>query len=111
MRLLHDLHVMNIRFELLRPGLRLCKPLVKISQLLAKLLDLMIAAAELLLVEAIGVIPLKKLLVGLVEMAAEFLFAHGVRTHCSRPERRARRDPVAHRSQVRWSLQPHIRRA
>jgi hypothetical protein len=82
-RLLHRVHVLNIRFELRRPRLRLCKPLVKMPQLLvkmpqllAKLLDLMIAGADLLLVEAVGVIPLKKLPMGFVEMAAEFVFAH-----------------------------------
>jgi hypothetical protein len=77
MRLLHRLHITNVGLELLRPSLRLCKPLVKMSQLLAKLLDLMIAAVKLLLVEAVGVIPLKKLPMGFVEMAAEFLFGHG----------------------------------
>jgi hypothetical protein len=63
--------------QLLRPGCQLVRPGLSLRQLLAELLYLRIAASELLVVEAVGIVSLQELPMGLVEMALELLLVHG----------------------------------
>jgi hypothetical protein len=72
------LQTLETRFELSRPSLCLCKLPAKLSQLLPQLFDLMIAATELVLVEAVRVVSVEELPMGLFEMATKLLLVHAI---------------------------------